>query len=293
MKGIILAGGSGTRLYPLTLAMSKQLMPVYDKPMVYYPLSTLMLTGIREVLFISTPKDMPAFQALLGDGTQLGMKFSYIEQEKPNGLPEAFILGEEFIGDDSVVMMLGDNILYGSGLSGVLQDARKDVEAHGGHRIFGYHVPDPERSGVVEFDKDGKVLSIEEKPKEPKSHYAISGLYFFDNNVVSVAKTLKPSARGELEMVDLHNHYLQEGKLMVTPLQRGIAWLDAGLHSSLLQASNFIQIVEERQGFKIGCIEEVAYRMGYIPNAQLVELGNKYIKSGYGKYLLEIAEENQ
>ncbi len=293
MKGIILAGGSGTRLYPLTLAMSKQLMPVYDKPMVYYPLSTLMLTGVREVLFISTPKDMPAFQALLGDGSQLGMKFSYIEQEKPNGLPEAFILGEEFIGDDSVVMMLGDNILYGSGLSGVLQDARKDVEANGGHRIFGYHVPDPERSGVVEFDKEGKVLSIEEKPKEPKSHYAISGLYFFDNSVVEVAKTLKPSARGELEMVDLHKHYLQEGKLMVTPLQRGIAWLDAGLHSSLLQASNFIQIVEERQGFKIGCIEEVAYRMGYIPNAQLVELGKKYIKSGYGKYLLEIAEENQ
>ena len=291
MKGIILAGGSGTRLYPLTLAMSKQLMPVYDKPMVYYPLSTLMLTGIREVLFISTPKDMPAFKALLGDGSQLSMKFSYIEQEKPKGLPEAFILGEEFIGDESVVMMLGDNILYGSGLSGVLQDAREDVEGSGGHRIFGYHVPDPERSGVVEFDKAGKVLSIEEKPAVPKSNYAISGLYFFDNTVVNVAKGLKPSARGELEMVDLHKHYLQAGTLKVTALQRGIAWLDAGLHASLLQASNFIQIVEERQGFKIGCIEEVAFRMNYISREQLVELGNKFVKSGYGKYLLEIAEE--
>lgn len=291
MKGIILAGGSGTRLYPLTLAVSKQLMPVYDKPMVYYPLSTLMLAGVREVLIITTPKDLAAFENLFGDGSHLGMKISYKAQEKPNGLPEAFILGEEFIGGDNVVMMLGDNILYGSGLSGILQDAREGIEEHGGHRIFGYHVPDPERSGVVEFDKDGKVLSIEEKPAKPKSDYAIMGLYFFDKEVSAVAKGLTPSARGELEMVDLHNYYLQKGTLQVTPLPRGVAWLDAGLHSSLLQAGNFIQIVEERQGFKIGCIEEVAYRMGYITKEQLTELGNKFIKSGYGKYLLEVAQD--
>jgi glucose-1-phosphate thymidylyltransferase len=291
MKGIILAGGSGTRLYPLTLAISKQLMPVYDKPMVYYPLSTLMLAGIRDVLFISTPKDMPAFQNLLGDGSQLGMNFSYKIQDKPNGLPEAFILGAEFIGSDSVAMMLGDNILYGSGLSGILQEARQDIESNGGHRIFGYHVPDPERSGVVEFDAAGNVLSIEEKPVQPKSAYAILGLYFFDNEVVRAAKTLAPSARGELEITDLHKYYLAKGSLRATPLPRGVAWLDAGLHSSLLQAGNFIQIVEERQGFKIGCIEEVAYRMGYITKDQLKALGEKYIKSGYGKYLIEIAEE--
>lgn len=291
MKGIILAGGSGTRLYPLTLAMSKQLMPVYDKPMVYYPLSTLMLSGIREILIITTPKDQAAFQNLLGDGSQLGIRLEYTTQPSPDGLPQAFILGEEFIGDDSVVMMNGDNLLYGSGLSGILQSAVKDVEEQGGHMIFGYHVPDPERSGVVEFDKQGKVLSIEEKPAQPKSHYAILGLYFFDNQVAKIAKTLTPSPRGELEMVDLHNHYLAAGALRVTPLPRGVAWLDTGLHSSLLQASNFVNIVEERQGFKIGCIEEVAYRMGYIDNAQLRELGNKYIKSGYGKYLLEIADE--
>lgn len=291
MKGIILAGGSGTRLYPLTLAVSKQLMPVYDKPMVYYPLSTLMLAGVRDVLIISTPKDLSAFQNLFGDGSQLGIKISYVAQEKPNGLPEAFILGEEFIGGDSVVMMLGDNILYGSGLSGILQEARQDIETNGGHRIFGYHVPDPERSGVVEFDTAGKVLSIEEKPAKPKSDYAIMGLYFFDNRVSAIARGLKPSARGELEMVDLHNHYLKEGALKVTPLPRGVAWLDAGLHSSLLQAGNFIHIVEERQGFKIGCIEEVAFRMGYITKEQLVALGNKYVKSGYGKYLLDVAQE--
>lgn len=291
MKGILLAGGTGTRLHPLTLAMSKQLMPVYDKPMIYYPLSSLMLAGIREVLVITTPKDLPAFQALLGDGSQIGMKITYQEQPKPNGLPEAFIVGADFIGDDSVVMMLGDNILYGSGLSGILTGARQKIEEEGGHMIFGYHVPDPERSGVVEFNKEGQVLSIEEKPKKPKSHYAILGLYFFDNNVVELAKSLKPSTRGELEMVDLHNKYLSAGTLFATPLPRGVAWLDAGLHSSLLQASNFVQIVEERQGFKIGCIEEVAYRMGYISNEQLRTLGEKYIKSGYGKYLLEIAEE--
>lgn len=291
MKGIILAGGSGTRLYPLTLAMSKQLMPVYDKPMIYYPLSSLMLSGIREVLIISTPKDLPAFQALLGDGSQLGMKFSYMAQDKPNGLPEAFILGADFIGNDSVVMMLGDNILYGSGLSGILQAAREKIESQGGHMIFGYHVPDPERSGVIEFAKDGSVVSIEEKPKEPKSHYAILGLYFFDNKVIELARGLSPSARGELEMVDLHHAYLRSGTLYATALPRGVAWLDAGLHASLLQASNFVQIVEQRQGFKIGCIEEVAYRMGYITKSQLEEIAQALLKSGYGNYLLEVANE--
>ncbi len=291
MKGIILAGGSGTRLYPLTLAMSKQLMPVYDKPMIYYPLSSLMLSGVREVLIISTPKDLPAFQHLLGDGSQLGMQFSYRAQEKPNGLPEAFILGADFIGNDSVVMMLGDNILYGSGLSGILQAAKEKVESKGGHMIFGYHVPDPERSGVIEFAKDGSVVSIEEKPKEPKSHYAILGLYFFDNHVVELARGLHPSARGELEMVDLHHAYLQKGNLYATALPRGIAWLDAGLHASLLQASNFVQIIEQRQGLKIGCIEEVAYRMGYITKGQLEKIAQGLLKSGYGQYLLEVASE--
>lgn len=292
MKGIILAGGSGTRLYPLTLAMSKQLMPVYDKPMIYYPLSSLMLAGVRDVLIISTPKDLPSFQALLGDGSRLGMTLSYKAQEKPNGLPEAFILGADFIGNDSVVMMLGDNILYGSGLSGILKSARETIDEKGGHMIFGYHVPDPERSGVIEFAKDGSVISIEEKPKEPKSHYAILGLYFFDNKVVGLARGLQPSARGELEMVDLHNAYLKDGALHATALPRGIAWLDAGLHASLLQASNFVQIVEQRQGLKIGCIEEVAYRMGYISKTQLEEIAQGLLKSGYGQYLLDVAGEN-
>lgn len=291
MKGIILAGGSGTRLYPLTRAVSKQLLPVYDKPMVYYPLSTLMLAGIKDILFISTPKDLPIFESLFGDGSALGMNFSYKVQEKPNGLPEAFILGEEFIENDSVAMMLGDNILYGSGLSGILQDAKEKVEQKGGHMIFGYHVPDPERSGVVEFDDAGKVLSIEEKPQQPKSHYAILGLYFFDNKVVEIAKGLAPSARGELEMVDLHKSYLASGNLYATQLPRGVAWLDAGLHSSLLQAGNFVQIIEQRQGLKIGCIEEVAYRMGYITGEQLKEIAQGLLKSGYGNYLLEVAGE--
>lgn len=291
MKGIILAGGSGTRLYPLTRAVSKQLLPVYDKPMVYYPLSTLMLSGITEILFISTPKDLPIFESLFGDGSNLGMKFSYKVQEKPNGLPEAFILGEDFIGDDSVAMMLGDNILYGSGLSGILKDAKEKVETDGGHMLFGYHVPDPERSGVIEFDAAETVVSIEEKPKNPKSPYAILGLYFFDNKVVDVAKGLTPSARGELEMVDLHNYYLAAGNLYATKLPRGVAWLDAGLHSSLLQAGNFVQIVEQRQGLKIGCIEEVAYRMGYITAQQLTEIAQGLLKSGYGQYLLDVANE--
>ena len=291
MKGIILAGGSGTRLYPLTRAVSKQLLPVYDKPMVYYPLSTLMLSGITEILFISTPKDLPIFESLFGDGSNLGMKFSYKVQDKPNGLPEAFILGEDFIGDDSVAMMLGDNILYGSGLSGILKDAKEKVETDGGHMLFGYHVPDPERSGVIEFDAAETVVSIEEKPKNPKSPYAILGLYFFDNKVVDVAKGLTPSARGELEMVDLHNYYLAAGNLYATKLPRGVAWLDAGLHSSLLQAGNFVQIVEQRQGLKIGCIEEVAYRMGYITAQQLTEIAQGLLKSGYGQYLLDVANE--
>jgi glucose-1-phosphate thymidylyltransferase len=291
MKGIILAGGSATRLYPLTIAVSKQLMPVYDKPMIYYPLSTLMLAGIKEVLIISTPRDLPGFQNLLGDGSHLGMKFEYKEQPKPEGLPQAFVLAEEFIGDDNVALILGDNILYGSGLSAVFKEAQESVTQNGGGFIFGYHVPDPERSGVVEFDETGKVLSIEEKPAHPKSDYAIPGVYFFDNTVVDIAKSLKPSARGELEIVDVHNAYLKQGKLRVMPLQRGNAWLDAGTHASLLQASNFVQIVEERQGLKIGCIEEVAYRVGFITREQLKELAQPVMKSGYGKYLLEVAAE--
>jgi len=291
MKGIILAGGSATRLYPLTIAVSKQLMPVYDKPMVYYPLSTLMLAGIREVLIISTPRDLPHFKNLLGDGSRIGMRFEYIEQPKPEGLPQAFILGEEFIGDDSVALILGDNILYGSGLKGLLEQSAKTVNDNGGGLIFGYHVLDPERFGVVTFDASGKVVSIEEKPKQPTSHYAIPGLYFFDASVTKYAKALSPSARGELEIVDLHKAYLAEQKLQVTALPRGVAWLDAGTHAALLQASNFVQIVEERQGFKIGCVEEVAFRMGYITKEQLAELAQETMKSGYGKYLLEVAEE--
>lgn len=290
-KGIILAGGSGTRLYPLTLAVSKQLMPVYDKPMIYYPLSTLMLAGITEVLIISTPRDLPAFERLLGDGSKLGMKFEYIEQSAPRGLPEAFTLGADFIGDSNVVLTLGDNLLYGSGLSGLLQDARENIEQNGGHHIFGYHVPDPERSGVIEFGEHGEVLSIEEKPENPKSHYAIPGLYFCDNQVIEIARGLTPSARGELEIVGVHHAYLEKKQLKATPLPRGIAWLDAGTHASLVQAANFVQIIEERQGFKIGCIEEAAWRKGYIDDAQLRELAEETKKSGYGKYLLEVLGE--
>ena len=291
MKGIILAGGSGTRLYPLTLSVSKQLMPVYDKPMIYYPLSTLMLAGIKEVLIISTPKDLPKYKDLLGDGSQLGMRLEYIEQPSPDGLPQAYILGEEFIGDDSVALILGDNILYGSGLSGMLQEAASQIKESGGYHMFGYHVPDPERFGIVEFAEDGSVVSIEEKPAQPKSHYAILGLYFGDNKVVDIAKGLQPSARGELEITDVHRAYHEQGKLTATKLARGIAWLDAGTHASLLQAGNFVQIVEERQGFKIGCIEEVAYRMGFITRDQLTAIAEPLRKSGYGEYLLEIADE--
>lgn len=291
MKGIILAGGSGTRLYPLTLGMSKQLMPVYDKPMVYYPLSALMLAGIQDVLIISTPTDLPSFKRLLGDGSRIGMRFSYIEQEKPNGLAQAFVLGAEFIGSDSCALILGDNIFYGSNFQETLKDARSHVEADGGGMIFAYHVADPERYGVVEFDEKGSVLSIEEKPTTPKSHYAVPGVYFYDNAVIEIAKNLAPSARGEYEITDVNLEYLRRGKLTVSVLSRGTAWLDTGTHSSLLQASNFVEVIEQRQGLKIGCIEEIAYRMGYITKEQLSELAQGLLKSGYGQYLLEVISE--
>ncbi len=291
MKGIILAGGSGTRLYPLTLAMSKQLMPVYDKPMIYYPLSALMFAGIQDVLIISTPHDLPNFQRLLGDGSRIGMKFSYIQQDKPNGLAQAFVLGADFIGDDSCALILGDNIFYGSNFQETLQDARAHVEEHAGGMIFAYHVADPQRYGVVEFDEAGKVLSIEEKPQTPKSHYAVPGIYFYDNSVLEIAKNLSPSARGEYEITDLNLEYLRRGNLRVSQLSRGTAWLDTGTHASLLQASNFVQVIEERQALKVGCIEEVAYRMGYISKQQLQEIAQELLKSGYGSYLLEVAGE--
>ncbi|OGY31614.1 MAG: glucose-1-phosphate thymidylyltransferase [Candidatus Andersenbacteria bacterium RIFCSPHIGHO2_02_FULL_45_11] len=291
MKGIILAGGSGTRLYPLTLAMSKQLMPVYDKPMIYYPLSALMLAGIQDVLIISTPHDLPNFQRLLGDGSRIGMKFSYVQQDKPNGLAQAFVLGADFIGDDSCALILGDNIFYGSNFQETLKDARAHVEEHRGGMIFAYHVADPQRYGVVEFDEAGTVLSIEEKPQTPKSHYAVPGIYFYDNSVVEIAKNLSPSARGEYEITDVNLEYLKQGNLRVSQLSRGTAWLDTGTHASLLQASNFVQVVEERQALKVGCIEEVAYRMGYITKAQLQAIAQELLKSGYGNYLLEVASE--
>lgn len=282
MKGIILAGGLGTRLYPLTLAVSKQLMPVYDKPMIYYPLSTLMSAGIRDILFISTPHDLPHFEKLLGDGSEIGCHFSYVPQYVPNGLAQAFVLGADFIGSDSAALILGDNIFYGNGLS---EQLRNSVNPDGGV-IFAYQVADPERYGVVEFDSNFKAVSIEEKPAKPKSNYAVPGLYFYDNQVVEISKNLQPSARGEYEITDVNKHYLEMGRLHVEVLGRGIAWLDTGTHKSLMQAGQFIEVIEDRQGLKIGCIEEVAYDMGFIDAARLERLGHKYLKSGYGEYLL-------
>jgi glucose-1-phosphate thymidylyltransferase len=286
MKGIILAGGSGTRLYPLTLAVSKQLMPVYDKPMIYYPLSVLLMAGIREVLIISTPHDMPAFKQLLGDGKKFGCEFSYEVQPKPEGLAQAFLIGEKFVGKEKVALILGDNIFYGSGLKKLLQN---NVDPDGGV-VFAYHVTDPERYGVVEFDKDKKAISIEEKPKNPKSNYAVPGLYFYDNEVISIAKAIKPSPRGELEITDVNNVYLSKGKLKVAPMSRGTAWLDTGTFDSLIQASNFVQVIEQRQGLKVGCIEEIAYRRGFITKEQLLELAKPLEKSGYGVYLKNLPE---
>jgi len=292
MKGIILAGGSGTRLYPITKGVSKQLTPIYDKPMVYYPLSVLMLAGITEVLIISTPHDLPQFEALLGDGSDIGMKFSYKVQPSPDGLAQAFIIGEDFIGDDDVCLVLGDNIFYGDGFKRLLRRSLKNVSDQDKATIFGYYVRDPQRYGVAEFDTEGNVLSIEEKPEEPKSNHAVVGLYFYPNNVIEIAKSVKPSARGELEITSINQVYLEHANLKVELLGRGFAWLDTGTHESLMEAANYIQTIENRQGLKVACIEEIAYEMGYITKEQLIELAQPLKKNQYGQYLLRRAEED-
>lgn len=291
MKGIILAGGSGTRLYPITKSVSKQALPIYDKPMIYYPLSTLMLAGIREILIISTPRDIKVFEEMLGDGHELGLKICYAVQKAPRGLAEAFIIGEEFIGEDSVCLVLGDNIFYARGFSEMLTDAKQKIYNEGGAVIFGYNVPNPSAFGIVEFDKNGSVLSIEEKPENPKSHYAVPGLYFYDNEVVRLAKNTKPSARGELEITSINNEYLSMKKLKVLLLGRGMAWLDTGTYEGLLEASNFVSIIQKRQGLYVSCIEEIAYRKGYITKEKLAELAKPMMKTEYGQYLMRIVED--
>ena len=291
MKGIVLAGGSGTRLYPITKGISKQLIPIFDKPMIYYPISVLMLAGIREILIISTPHDLPGFRRLLGDGSELGVHFEYAEQPSPDGLAQAFIIGKEFIGNDCVCLVLGDNIFYGSGFSGLLHQSVENAEKNGLATVFGYYVNDPERYGVAEFDKEGNCLSIEEKPENPKSNYAVVGLYFYPNSVVDIAQNIKPSARGELEITTVNQEYLAQKQLKVQTLQRGFAWLDTGTHDSLAEASTFIEVIEKRQGLKIACLEEIAYKSGWISKEQIKKLAQPMIKNGYGQYLLQLAED--
>ncbi|MCR4773807.1 MAG: glucose-1-phosphate thymidylyltransferase RfbA [Prevotella sp.] len=291
MKGIVLAGGSGTRLYPITKGVSKQLIPIFDKPMIYYPISTLMLAGIKDILIISTPYDLPGFKRLLGDGKELGVNFQYAEQPSPDGLAQAFIIGEEFIGDDAACLVLGDNIFYGAGFTGLLKESVMDAEQRGKASVFGYYVNDPERYGVAEFDADGNCLSIEEKPEHPKSNYAVVGLYFYPNKVVDVAKHIKPSARGELEITTVNQEFLADGSLKVKTLQRGFAWLDTGTHDSLSEASTFIEVIEKRQGLKVACLEEIAMQNGWITKQQVAELAKPMLKNGYGQYLKRISEE--